>query len=190
MAVMAGRDAVTKQLMHVFVTPPVLRAGHVCVGQLMNDGELRRAADHRFQVHLFEDDAPVWGHCPLVVSRNSTTHLAAIPPRPLRSSPEVLQFAPADNAERFQGIVSLFERDSPQLFGGNVVTAVPHDQSIGDSCCRADKARSLVVGLNYSRRRRPQCQGASRSFFVTRKKIFLTFRREWTYFAAASIECS
>ena len=58
---------------------------------------------------------------------------APLPARlPLHSSLDVLQFVPADDAERDQGIVSRFDRADPKLFGGNIVSAELHEDSIND----------------------------------------------------------
>ena len=50
----------------------------------------------------------------------------------LRSSLEVLQFAPTDNAESFQRIVSRFDRAQPKLFSRQIVSPILPGYSIDD----------------------------------------------------------
>ena len=52
-------DAGVEQLEHIFVALAVLAAGHVGVGQFVDDDSVRMTGEDRVDVHLFEINAAV-----------------------------------------------------------------------------------------------------------------------------------
>src|ERR1041384_6486866 len=59
----------------------------------------------------------------------------------LHSALETLQFAPTDYTESLQWIIFSFDRTFPQLFGGDIVRPILHDDLIEDALCLLNDLR-------------------------------------------------